>query len=326
MLPKALLIKEWKHAKVIIWAILVVYLIQFPVFISMKMEEWKDYQYESFFQNRMDYEITSAFTGNFLIVISVGLIFILAGVLVGLERNSKRHDFSLALPYSKPSMFLTKTFLGLVSVLVSYVISFWIGYFMIWNSEFSYMLNELDLLSTFVAPFLAYFVLFTFAMFIGTIAGEMKSQVALSIIFLFFPVGVMYILSQFWEIHHLGHFDFPKEIMHVFWPTYLTGTTMEWVELLYPVMGGIIFFFAGLKLFERVPAEHSGQFLVFYGLHPVFKIGIPVCSALLGGFLLSGIVPYHASEGIHLIFYWIGALVALVFSWIITKRLLVRAS
>jgi hypothetical protein len=322
MLPKALLMKEWKHTSIIILAIFILFIIQFPIRISLKIEEWKKIESDPFFELNMQFEVFSAFSGSVFAAIALLLVVVLAGIMIGLERSTKRNDFSLALPYSRKTMFLTKWVLGLASILGAFVLNFWIGYFIVKVSKYSYLLNELNLLEMFVAPIMGYFVLFSFAMFIGAIAGDMRSQVILSFIFLVFPMGIIPLLNELWRAHGFGYIEFPEIMLKLFWPSYIMGHGLDAVDLLYPFAFGIIFFVVGMKLFSKAPAEYSGEFLVYHSLHPVFKFGIPICGALLGGLLMSSFIPYGLSGVIQIIAYWIGALIAAFFAWIITKRLL----
>ncbi|MBB6453513.1 ABC-2 type transport system permease protein [Salirhabdus euzebyi] len=328
MLPKALWKKEWKHVSLIAWGILIIFLLEYPFKASMKIEEWKeerehyvlDWEWNNFLIHQMEY----SFTASVFTVFAVVLIIVLAGILIGLERSSKRHDFSLALPFSKRSMFLTKWVLGFATILFSYTVSFWLGYLVLLRSEYGYVLTELDVTTIFFAPLAAYFVIFSLAMLIGTIAGDMRSQVTLSFIFLFFAQGFSIILLHFLATHGLIYFDYvlPPFLQDIFWPTYLTSMNIAIADLIYPIIGGVIFFIVGMLLFEKAPAEHSGEFLVFRSLHPIFAFGILISSALAGGLLMTTMISFGFTGGINVLSYWIGAIVAGGFSWIIIKRLL----
>src|SRR5690606_37771153 len=189
-----------------------------PLGMGLKIEEWKEIKHEPYFFQNIEHEVYSSFSNGVFIVLLVVLIFGLAAVLIGKERNSKRHDFSLALPFSRTSMFLTKMALGLGSILFSFTLNYWIGYLILSFSDFSYLLSYLNIFETFVVPFLGYIVLFTFAMFIGTFSGNIRSQYTLSLIFLFLPPGMNVMFHEFVNIHQLGYYHFSEHSLRLFWP------------------------------------------------------------------------------------------------------------
>ncbi len=322
LVPKALLKKEWKHVSLLIWAIFIIGFIQFPLMISLKIEEWKTDQDQPFFNEHIPFEIHSAFSGNLFSIVLLGLILGLSATFIGKERNSKRHDFSLALPFSRTSMFMTKMVLGLTTIVISFMISYWIGYFLIAQSEFSYMLTHLDFLATFVSPLAGYFVLFTFTMFIGTFTGDARSQLSLSVIFLLLPAGLYLMIREFWMVHELGYVRFTELPQRLSWPMYLFDNSFNLLDLLVPIIFGFVFLALGLLLFEKAPAERSGEFIVFPILKPFFSIGILVCSFLLGGLLMTAFIPYNLPVSARIIAYWFGALLAVSFAWVISKNFL----
>jgi hypothetical protein len=322
-MSRGLLKMEWKQSSIVLWAIFIVFFLQFPLRISLKLEEWKESLYEDRFQGSISYEIYDAFAGSFFAPILIGLVFILASLYMGRERGSKKHDFILSLPYSRESIFMTKWILGIVTILASFIINFGAGYFLINQSKFAFMLEELNLIETFTAPIAGYFVLFTFTMFIGTFTGNMRSQIVLSSILVVFPVVFFYLIHEFLRIHDIiDYIDPPDFIFKIFWPTYFMGRSIEVDMLLYPIIGGLIFFVLGLWIYKNAPAEYSGSFLMFPILRPIFKIGIIIFFALVGGLLMTVFIPYGLPLITNIIAYWIGAILVAIFAWIITTRTL----
>ncbi|GEN46574.1 ABC-2 transporter permease [Alkalibacillus haloalkaliphilus] len=329
MFHKALWKKEWKHNFLVSLGLLVAFLLAYVVSAFMRFDTWRFYQEHQpdHWEHAKAFEVNSIFEPNFFGMIAVGVVILMAGFLIGLEKNTKRHDFAMALPFSRREMFLTKYAMGLAVVLIGYNLSFWLAYFAIYQSEFSQLLAEVDLTNSYWLPLAAYFVIYSFAMFIGTISGEIKSQIALTLIFLVFPQGIFVLVGQFFNVHG---FDFSEVELtgwvfeDLFWFNYLNNFFFDELNIWVPVIAGLVFTVLAIVIYEKSPSEYSGEFLMFRSLHPLFAFGIPFCSALLGGLMLSSMAPHNSSDALSLILYWLGALIALFFSWKITKKLLNR--
>ncbi|WP_027965359.1 ABC transporter permease [Halalkalibacillus halophilus] len=329
MFPKALWMKEWKHASVICFSLLLTFIVAYPVMIGTQMDTWRgmmENDPEMWQQVQSSY-VNMAFGLTFLTVISVVVIILLAGFLIGLEKNTKRHDFTMALPFSRASMFITKYLLGLITILVSYSVAFWSGYLVVYQSEFQAVLSELNVSQTYLSPLLAFFVIYSFGMMIGTISGEMKSQLVLTFIFLIFPQGIFMLVYGLFFAHGVNmDSTYGNEFVFrdIFWFSYLDPVQFD-INLIYPLVGGILFTGIGLFLFTKTQSEYSGEFLMFRHLHPVFAIGIPICTGLFGGYMLSGMVAYNASSVVMISMYWLGFIIGITFAWLITRKLLKRA-
>ncbi|GAA0449873.1 ABC-2 transporter permease [Alkalibacillus silvisoli] len=326
MFRKALWMKEWKHNSLVSFGLLIVYLLAYVATAFMQFDTWRVWQNHQpdLWEQRQVHEINSIFEPGFFGMVAILIIILLAGYLIGLERNTKRHDFSLALPFSRREMFMTKYIMGLLVILIGYNVSYWLAYFAIYQSEFSSLLTEVNHTNTYWMPLVAYFVIYSFAMLIGTISGEIKSQIALTFIFLIFPQGIFILVGQFLDVHGVNlELNIAEWVFQdLFWLNYLNQIFFDQLIIWIPIVAGIIFTVIGLIIYEKSPSEYSGEFLMFRSLHPVFAFGIPFCSALLGGLFLSSMLSYNSPDSLSLILYWIGFLVALFFSWIITKRLL----
>ncbi|WP_277673683.1 ABC transporter permease [Piscibacillus halophilus] len=325
MFPKALWMKEWKHTKIISFALLVVYILAYPVAAGLSIDSWKARQNSLHWSEQSIYEIQSLFSGELYAVIGVIVIVLLAGFLIGLEKNTKRYDFMMALPFSRTQMFLTKYFYGLIVIGSTYAISFLSGYLVIVQSEFSYLLSEINMLYAFFSPLAMYFVIFSLAMLVGTITGEVKSQTVLSFIFLIYPQALFVLIASMVDLHggdpgSVYNDNFIMEDM--FWFSYLNIGTDQ--NVLIPLIFGLIFTGLAWFAFIRSSSEYCGEFLMFSQLHPLFAILIPISGALLGGFIVGGVVPYDAGQGLKMMVYWIGFIIALFFAFKITKRLLNR--
>ncbi|GEL78809.1 ABC transporter permease [Tenuibacillus multivorans] len=324
MFPKALWMKEWKHSKVVSFGLFVVFMLGYPISAGLNIDSWRmmKEQRGGFWEEQAYYAINEQFSPGFYGYIAVGVMILLVGFLIGLEKNTKRHDFMMALPFSRTQIFATKYAFGLIVMSLSYSLSFTLGYLVIYQSEFRDLIDLVNITDAFFIPLAGYFVIYSFLMLIGAIAGEIKSQILLSIIFLFFLQGFLVLLSMFSEIHGLNLQIFELDFIFedLFWFSYLNIMTDS--NIVIPLLFGIIFTALAWFCYQRSPSEHSGEFLMFRQLHPLFAVGIPICSALLGGLIVISVIPYNSGEGLKIMVYWIGFLVAMFFSWKVTKRLL----
>ncbi len=317
--------QNYKQSKMIVWILFVIFIIHLPFQAIVTIENWREAG--SVFNNRVS-DMYLLFTGGSLPLFGTISIIVLAGLLIGIERNTRRNDFTFSLPFKRRDMFLAKWLFGAMAITLIHLLNFIVTYLMIQTTEFSYVLNDLTLTAILWSPLLGFLLLFSFAMFFGTIAGEMVSQVVLTLIFSIFPFGFIMLLVFFTEVN---------------FGTYLPRLPLEWISKITlvtyvftlesfnnsstgdlitgAIIGTVVFFVLGLLLYERNRVEHNGEFLVFKQLHPLFLIGIVICFALFGGMILSSLVPWGMSE-FQVIFYWIGFVIFALFSFLITRRLL----
>ncbi|MBU9714784.1 ABC transporter permease subunit [Evansella tamaricis] len=327
MFHKALWYQNFKQTRMIVGILLVLFILYLPFFIMLSIGSWQE-QVEHFSQfpdsefTLYEYEVYNIFSvGIFPFLVVIGIIFF-AGLLIGVERNTRRMDFTFSLPFSRREIFMAKWLYGILVIFVFHLINFSIAYVILWQSEFNYALSFVNLTEIYFAPIFVFLLFFSFAMFIGTIAGEMITQVALTFIFSIFPVGVFFLLHGFLELHLNTHFLYiPEWVGKVTLFFYLFEITSQPINLFFPISGIILFTVLSLILYERNNIEHNGEFLIFKVLHPIFLIGITICFSLLGGIIVSSLAPWNA-EMLRIISYWFGFTVFLVFSYLISRRLL----
>ncbi|MET3683020.1 ABC-2 type transport system permease protein [Alkalibacillus flavidus] len=329
MFPKALWMKEWKHNALISVSVFIAFLLAYFLNAILSLDTWRTMAEKSpqYWEQNKTWQINSLFSPEIFGIIAIGLVILLAGFLIGLEKSAKRHDFSMALPFSRRQMFLTKYLYGMLTIVLGYSLSYWLAILIINQSEFSDLMSSVEVFEVFITPLVTYLFIFAFSLMIGSITGEIKSQIALTFIFMFLPQGLLMLTAQLIEVHG-GNFN-PGQIDWVvtdlFWVMYFTPGMYDQLSVWTPAVALVIVSIAGLWLFEKAPSEYTGDFITYRTLHPVFLVGIPVCSVLLGGLLVSSVAPYNSAMMVSVILYWIGALIFLFFSWKITKRLLNRA-
>ncbi|AXF57142.1 hypothetical protein [Salicibibacter kimchii] len=332
MLNKALLKKDLKPSAMILLILTIIFAIQYPLRTILELDHLRLLESEvtHVFSSRMDNFVQDIFSANALSLFSIIAIVVMGGMLIGLERNTRRHDFSFSLPFSRQKLFVSKASIGLGSITVIMSLNCLVAWGLIWFSEYRDALVNFSFVEMFLVPLLAYLAIFAFTLFMGTISGEMISQVVLSFIFLIFPYGFAILLSVFFTTHfgNLGrltatHLD--EWLMILVLPFQVMGFVgvlpeipmgMQLVVSL-PIL--LMSLFIGITLYKKGKSEHNGEFLLFPSLKPVFLIGIVVCFAMLGGMIFS---VFGDPAGATIPFYWLGAIVIGGLALLITKRLM----
>ncbi len=315
---KALIRKEWKQGRTLLALITLLFVFLYPLRTIVVLKDWRERLGEEYFYP--EYEVPAALLPNLTAVLILILLIMLAVIFIGVERNTRRHDFAFALPFKRSTMFVVKWLIGVGGVTLVMFIMYSLSYVLVSTSEFHGYV-EGTYLSYIVKPWLSYVVMYTLTLFIGTITGEMVSQLALTFIFTVFPIGFIVLLNGFFSLHAVSLTNYLNilELDELVWPLYLFDITS--FSVWPPIIASVLFLIGGTWLYEHNPSEHNGEFLLFKSLEPVFRIGIIVCFALLGGIILSALVPYTLSIGMKILFYWIGVAIFAFISYILTKRL-----
>ncbi|SDZ16655.1 ABC-2 type transport system permease protein [Evansella caseinilytica] len=329
MFHKALWYQNYKQTRMVVWILLVLYIVHLPFQTLLTIESWRKQLeelslYPDWSLEILPFEILGIFSRGILPFILMFTIILFACMLIGSERNTRRMDFTFSLPFSRKDLFLAKLLYGGAMIIVFHTSNFLIAYWILKQSEFSYVLDLVKIIQIYYGPLLGLLLIFSFAMFIGTISGEMISQIAMTVIFGVFPPGFGLLLVYFFEINF--HYYFIEN----FYPTWIENFTILFytfnhpesvVQLLYPVIGTAVFTALGIVLYERNNIEHNGEFLIFKVLHPIFLIGMTFCFSLLGGMIFTSLTPWNV-QSLEIVTYWVGAGVFFLFSYLITKRVL----
>ncbi|WP_017728286.1 ABC transporter permease subunit [Halalkalibacterium ligniniphilum] len=325
MQTKALWFREWKQTKALLFIMGLLFVIQYPVTAMTRLQTLRELQRENI-DIYPEWDIPSVFGSSLPTVLIIFFVILLAVTFMGMERNTRRQDFAFSLPVKRSTLFMTKWLIGVGAITIFMLITYAMAYALIYTSEFSQYLEPYTHLTLFVMPWLGYLALYSFSLFIGTIAGEMVSQFALTFIFTFFPIGFMYLIESFLRVHFSYHLSSQFHWLNaIVWPNYITRMPYPdynagW-EVLIPAVATILFLALGRELYERNHNEHNGEFLIFKNLELFFRIGIIGCFALLGGMLFSGLVQYNMNKNFVILFYWIGLILFLFISYKLTRRL-----
>ncbi|MCM3712939.1 ABC transporter permease [Alkalihalobacillus oceani] len=324
MSVKALFRKEWKQSWVLLTMITLLFVFLYPMRTFLGLNDWRERINDEYFFPQ--HEVPAIFGVSMTGIMILIFLVLLAVQFLGTERNTRRHDFAFALPFKRRTMFFVKWLLGVGTVTVAMLVTFTIAYAVIMGSEFAGYLEGYQFWRMFLTPWLGYVAMYSFTLFIGTITGEMVSQIVLTFIFTIFPIGFIALLANFISTH-TGVFPEKLDIFffqQFVWPIYNfagLASVDDGMNLWIPAVAIVLFLGIGAWIYERNPSEYNGEFLLFKHLETLFRIGIVTCFSLLGGMIVSGLVPFTLSVGTKIIFYWLGFFLFLVLSFFFTKRL-----
>src|SRR5690554_3343376 len=192
-----------------------------PLQAMFAVESWEDHLRRSvsgefpYTFELYDYDVLGVFSiGAFSFIIGIAIIFF-ACLLIGVERNTRRMDFTFSLPFTRKDIFLAKWFYGILLIITFHSLSFVVAYWIVRQSEFAYALTMVSSNQIFFGPIVGFIVLFSFALFIGTFTGEMISQIALTVVFSIFPMGFAFLITYSLDIHYITSFRLPEWIKHL---------------------------------------------------------------------------------------------------------------
>lgn len=355
MFHKALWMRQWKQGK---YVVLLFWLTSLNILpyryyseaaneFSISTQNFDDYvYYYSYHFSAFD----SVFTQSVLIVI-------MACLFIGWERNNQSIDFLHSMPFKRKDIYLTKWLFGTVNIIAVNIVC-WVSMYAVKNMSFHDNYQVFSPLHTyFVYATVVLVAVYTLALFIGTITGNIFSQSGLSAILLFFPYGLALLVSGFLYTHTANTEEESYKIERKTW-NYLEhintfapvdnfsiqynyhpivevdkeGNTisekpqdnpMEYTfippawKLLTPLAYIIVFLPIGTLLYTRAPNEQNGKLLLFPRLQKWFMFCTVLCFALFGG---SALGTLGSTESI--LQYYIGFFLAGIVSYFVFSRLL----
>jgi ABC-type transport system involved in multi-copper enzyme maturation permease subunit len=328
MFEKALWFQNYKQAKMVIWMMLALFILQMPIQAILSIESWKERaaqadQAEEYVYEIQAWDILQIFSeGMFTIFVTVAIVM-LAVLLIGLERNTRRNDFTFSLPFKRETLFLAKWALGTVIITVFFIINFVPAYFIVQQSDFNSGLNLVTSLEIFWGPLIGYIFFYTFALLIGTITGEMISQIFLTFILGFLPQMILILIQEFMRVHDFFLFSIgsqPRWVEYITPVYYAIGEMGEIIGILAAIVFTSLSLWGGSLLYRNNKIEHNGEFLVFKSLNPIFMVLLTVLISLFGGLLLSSLAPWGANV-LRILSYWIGFTTFLLFALLFIRRL-----
>jgi acetoin utilization transport system permease protein len=305
MFHKALWIRNLKIASPAVWAIYLVLFFFLPVSFYSRAHEIK-VMAERF--SHAEYSMYFNFYGGEVGLFLVFLIIGMASLLIGQERTAHSTDLTFSLPFKRRDIFLSKWLFGVIHITTSLLLNLFLSMLIMEYTILSEVASSTFLIHfmIFVIPFSI--AIFTFSLFIGTIAGTSVSQFVLSVIFLYFPIGFSILVSAFLTNHGLlqasmlhmdgspsfissiitnGTLPYPilefsyyKDSAHMA-DSYLNRPS--YFALVSPLIYLLTSLPAGIWLFNRTKNENNGKLLVFEYGRGFFTFGVVLCFTLAAG-------------------------------------------
>ncbi|MCM3717438.1 hypothetical protein [Fictibacillus phosphorivorans] len=345
MFHKALWMRNQKLAGPAVWAVYLSLFFFLPFFFYGEAQSFQR-QIDEFHVNisQLPFSFHGAQIALFLTLILVGF----ATLLIGSERTTHSTDLTFSLPFKRKDIFLSKWMFGVVHIttglLVNLLLSMLIVKFTILNevADASFLLQFMIL----VIPFSI--AIFTFSMFIGTIAGSMVSQFILSCIFLFFPLGFISLIATFLVVHgmDLNMLNvFENRLFHTFEDLVISVTlplpifdfayytdvsndpsglgytrVPSYLVLLSPLIYFAVTFPLGIWFYSCTKNENNGRLLVFEKGKGFFSFGVILCFALTFGMIGGGI--FDSYDNPSLITYYLFALIGGVLSYFALRQIM----
>jgi ABC-type transport system involved in multi-copper enzyme maturation permease subunit len=345
MFHKALWIRNQKLSATAVWAVYLSLFFFLPFSFFGKAQSLQT-QADRFNTDEMylNFSFHGVEIALFITLILVGF----AALLIGQERTTHSTDLTFSLPFKRKDIYLSKWMFGVVHIttglLINLLVCMLIVKFTILSeiADASFLLEFMML----VIPFSI--AIFTFCMFIGTIAGSIISQFILSFIFLFFPAGFFALIGTFLAYHGVG-VDFMSNLsgsmntfgdfmtaatlpIPVFEFSYFTdvvetsGLSNDHLSMpnqlvfLSPLIYFLITFPLGIWLFSRTKNENNGRLLVFEKGKKFFSVGVVVCFALAFGMAGGGLFGSYSSPS--LLGYYLSAAIGGVLSYFVLRKIM----
>lgn len=352
MFHKALWLRQWKQGKymILLFWLTSLYMLPYQYYTAAKtelslskiVEDGYTYHYSHYF-NPFDHALPQG-----IIIIALACLFI------GWERNNQSIDFLFAMPFTRKNIFLTKWLFGVINIVAANIIC-WISMYAIKNITIH---NEYQIFKPFHIYFIYITVIFiavyTFALFIGAIAGNAFSQGGLTVFLLCLPFVLLALTYGFLSAHIAGSDEslskkYNKVANSVIQTSIVSPLAFFTIDydyypdvkvdekgnvisespkknpmedtsipspwtLLAPITYIVIFLPLGALLYTRTPSEQNGNLLLFPRLQTLLLPFAVLCSALAGGLI--------TSEMDSLFSYYIGFFMAGITSYFILQQLL----
>ncbi|PSL43560.1 ABC-2 type transport system permease protein [Salsuginibacillus halophilus] len=331
MLPKALWKKDFKQTKGLFIYLGLVFIFWFPIQALLRidgaLETLREEQARGEDHHLQFLQTSSYFWEQLLSssswLLALLLLAVIPGVLIGSERNSETHHVMTGLPFKRQTLFISKFVVGAVGISLLFFFAIGLAYIFVAQSELSFVTEQFSLLEHLWLPWTTMLAIFALGMLMGSLVGEMLSQIVLTLIFLIFPSGFWLLVRQFIEINNipLGGEQWQAEFVgNVTLPLILLDGNMNgWFII--PAVMTIVFAVVGTYSYASAKDEHNGELLLFKKLNVIFLPGVVVCFALLGGMIAASIAP-HSQQEFQVILYWIGAVLLGSGAYFSTRRLL----
>lgn len=271
------------------------------------------------FQNYQKSHMTSLFTINFdnfgPSFIFMLFVFTLAIIQIGIERNNGTLEFTLGMPFSRASIFLSKWMIGFGSILVSWLVSYGI----------TGLINRFVNISTVNFDNYYWYLLggmllvYTMTLAIGSLTGSAFAQGLVTLSVSILPMLIFGLFTVQLEVFTDIHLRFNDQIL---WGTY-NITPLAYLffkfasfpikEVYPPFIEATVFLMIGYYAFIKQPFERNGSFFMWKWMEKPIQVMV-----ILIGFLGCSAFGYLTSLEHSMIGYFVGAVLGVILGFIIS--------
>lgn len=345
MFQKALWLRTYHQSKYVVWLFWLVsfytlsykyYMtsIQQQYFLNMN-KKWKAIYHYSFDLTLLD-----------SIMLLGSVLIVLACTLIGWERQNNSSDLLWSMPFKRSHLYMTKWLFGICNIAAVVVLNW--GLFAIMKKLTFH--NKYQVLS----PFHSYFIymlivliaIYTLALCIGTIAGNVISQGFLTAAILIFPVLLPSLISGVIAVHSNTEFHKVNGLIHNVMENIRISSPAEEFTisfnydpqnaytdkdgirhnepnfttipspklLIAPITHIIILLPLGMYLYVRSVNERNGNYL----LYPKLQKVVMACAIFFGG-IVGGLM---LSRSQSLSSFYIGFLVTSLITYFLLSKIL----
>lgn len=264
-------------------------------------------------------------------------IFVLALVQLGTERRNGSQELLFALPYARRTIFLHKWLLGAALLAGTLLLNTLIDAIVVLISPMSPYFSLVYHLTELGYSWLLLAAIYTLALFVGTIAGSVPSQIVLSIVPMVLPIVLGQLVAYSLRLHGIDLYPVPgqrtvaggipadvgnrlQEVLSL--PRYLTLSyeDISWSQALGFAGLLVAAFVCGVLAYERNRTENNGKLVVL----PAWERGILILFVLVLS-MLAGLFSATMFDANERLGYDIGFVVAfIVITFVLTKLSKIR--
>jgi acetoin utilization transport system permease protein len=311
MLHNALWKIHYKQTKYIIWSFLLVSFF-YPVSLFIEIGKLNLYQ-------------PSLNASLWITTIQMICLVVIATILQGRERSNQSLDCTLALPYKRKDILLSKWAIGVTTILVANIIPIAFVIPIIKNSILSSSIPVTFIILYFFATSITLIGIYSLSLLVGQVVGNQYGQFVASGLLLFFPF-------YFWVLLYMGYLvnvdpyitiarDIEGDILTLMYvttmPVFLvnfdigvmipnnTLRTEPFIFLSRALLTPALFTILYLSLLgafsRRMNSEKNGKLFIYEKLKRIALVSITISFYLLGGWIFAGwlferpdpLIPYH---------------------------------
>jgi len=309
-LNKALLYKEWKNVRALS-GLFFGQLILFTIVPFVKtVQSLQNEVSQGTFNNSYVKNFNQFFLeGNASEVAVIITLIVLGTFIVGNDIMGRKYDSLSSMPFKREEIIISKWIVSALTVIVSVILSsIVIALIYIANkSVLGGYMNGSMIFQRALMNSLTYLFVVTFIMLIQGLSGKNILGGVVGTIFLLLPMGLFVLTSAFLrtltlnpnilsEKHYiaitnkfesiasvisLAGYSFPISNFDIYQKAFI-------LAVIIPILAILLVY-----SFKNIPLERNGYIVIFAPLEIIFKIGVSVCFALLGGSIASEFFKGH---------------------------------